>query len=221
MKRTREQRHRDFWWGCLIVALTIVILCIASCVKNAAFIEAQSGETTTEAVPTVYIVYTDEDGDPYAVQSEPEEFSFTYLRERLMTTTEPSTYTRVYWPLTMDERETLAEILAGKAADHTEACQRMVATVMYNDIMECQGDLTSAMSEYHLNTPGTPTAQIYGVIDAVFYCGEFMLDPEVLWCNDKDHPSEFHDSLVYECECDGMVFYRAHRPAIVPGGAAE
>lgn len=213
MSRTKEKR-RNALAGALIVGLTVVFVCIGLCVKHAARIEVES----SEAVPTVYIVYTDEEGDLYAELSEPEEFSFTYLREQLLTTTEPSTYTRVYWPVTMDERETLAEILAGKAADRNEACQRMVATVMYNDITECQGDLTSAMSEYHLNTPGTPTAQIYGVIDAIFYCGEFMLDPEVLWCNDKDHPSAFHDSLVYECECDGMVFYRAHRPAVVPGG---
>ncbi len=215
MSRTEEKR-RNFIGGVAIVTLTVVLVCIGLCIKHAARIEVQSDEA--EEVPTVYIVYTDDVGAPYAVQSEPEEFSFTYLRERLLTTTELSTYTRVYYPLTMDEREWLAEILAGKAADRTEACQRMVATVIFNDIMDCGCDLNQAMQEYDLGDLGTPTAQIYGVIDAVFYCGEFMLDPEVLWCNDKDHPSAFHDSLVYECECDGMVFYRAHRPAVVPGG---
>jgi len=208
---TKEQRSCNALAGALIVGLTVVIVCIGLCVKHAAKIEVES----SEAVPTVCIVYTDEMGDPYAVPSEPESFSFTYLLDRYITTAEPMTYTHAYYPLTMDERETLAEILAGKAADRTEACQRMVATVMYNDIMECQGDLASAMTEYHLNTPGTPTAQIYGVIDAVFYCGEFMLDPEVLWFNDKDHPSAFHDSLVFVCECDGIRFYKEHRENVV------
>ncbi len=214
---TRKQQRANLIAGTALVVLTVVVVSIGLCVRHAARSEAES----SEAVPTVYIVYTDEAGYPYAEPSEPESFSFTYLLDRYITTAEPMTYTHAYYPLTMDERETLAEILAGKAADRTEACQRMVATVIYNDIMECQGDLASAMTEYHLNTPGTPTAQIYEVIDAVFYGGEFMLDPEVKWMNDKDHPSPFHDSLVFVCECDGMVFYRAHRPAIVPGGTEE
>ena len=198
-----EQKKRNFWAGVIIVGVVIVFVCVVLCVKAAMFIEVESTQSEVSAtVPAPAIIYTD--------PVEPETLPL-----------ESTTYFRMYYPLTMDERETLAEILAGKAADRTEACQRMVATVMYNDIMECQGDLAAAIEEYHLNTPGTPTAQIYGVIDAVFFCGEFMLDPEVLWCNDKDHPSAFHDSLVYECECDGMVFYRAHRPAVVSGGEAE
>ena len=195
--RYEEQKRREFWAGVVIVGLTVVLVCVVLCIKAATFIEVESTQSAAPAtVPAPAIIYTD--------PVEPETLPL-----------ESTTYHRVYYPLTMDERETLAEILAGKAADRTEACQRMVATVMFNDIMDCQGDLASAMTEYHLNTPGTPTAQIYEVIDAVFYGGEFMLDPEVKWMNDKDHPSPFHDSLVFVCECDGIAFYKEHRPAVV------
>ena len=198
-----EQKKRNFWAGVIIVGLTIVFVCVVLCVKAAMFIEVESTQSEVPAtVPAPTILYTDD--------VEPETLPL-----------ESTTYFRVYYPLTMDERETLAEILAGKAADRNEACQRMVATVMFNDIMDCECGLNWAISEYQLDTPGTPTDQIYEVIDAVFYAGELMLDPEVLWCNDKDHPSEFHDSLVVVCECDGMVFYKEHRPAVVPGGAEE
>lgn len=180
---------KDFATVFVALAIMAGVLCLSKTIIDKA--------RTADDTQSVYIVYTDDSGEPYAEK---------YV--------EPITYNNVYYPLTMDERETLAEILAGKAADRTEACQRMVATVMYNDITSCRGDLEAAMTEYHLKTPGTPNAQIYGVIDAVFYGGEFMLDPEVLWCNDKDHPSAFHDSLVLVCECDGMAFYREHRDNI-------
>lgn len=212
MSRTEEKR-RNALAGALIVGLTVVLVCIGLCVKHAARIEVES----SEAVPTCYIVYTDEEGEPYAV---PTTLSDGF-RNSIAVPIEATTYHRVYYPLTMDEREWLAEILAGKAADRTEACQRMVATVMFNDITACDGDLTQAVKEYGLTDSGVPTAQIYGVIDAIFYCGEYMLDDDVLWFNDVDHPSAFHDSLVFVCECDGIAFYKEHRPAIVPGGEAE
>ena len=150
-----------------------------------------------DASETVYIVYTDEESNPYAVPYE-----------------EPNTYKRAYYPLTMDEREWIAEMLAGKAADRTEACQRMIATVIYNDITACEGDVEMAAERFGLKDSKTPSEQIYKVVDAVFYQGELMLDPEVLYFNDAQHKSAFHESLVYECECDGIVFYREHRPAI-------
>ena len=211
---TKDQRRRNAIAGALIVGLTIVFVCIVLCVKEAMFIEADSTQRETPAtVPAPPIVYTDD--------IEPEEFSFTYLRERYLTTTESTTYFRMYYPLTMDERETLAEILAGKAGNKSQTCQRMVANVIFNDIMDCQGDLHSATKKYGLDTPGKPTTDTYEALDAIFFNGEYMLDDDVLWFNDVDHPSAFHDSLVFVCECDGIAFYKEHRPAIVPGGAAQ
>lgn len=207
MKKRKHDTFNRLFWGMLALTAALGVFGVARGV-----VRAQTKQE--EIAQTVYIVYTDDQGEPYAVPSEPEEFSFTDEGE-------PTTYNRVYYPLTMDERETLAEILAGKAADRTEACQRMVATVMFNDITECNGDLYQAMQKYGLDDVGIPTAQIYGVIDAVFYCGEFMLDPEVLWFNDSGHPSAFHDSLQYDCDCDGIIFYREHWQNVVPLGTTE
>ena len=211
---TKEQRRRYFWAGVLIVGLMIVFVCVVLCVKAAMFIEVDSTESVA-ITPTPPIVYTDE--------ADSDEFSFTYLRDRFISTTatEPSTYYRVYYPATMDERETLAEIIAGKAGNKSQTCQRMVANVIFNDIMDCQGDLAQAMKKYALDTPGTPTADTYEALDAIFFNGEYMLDDDVLWFNDKDHASAFHDTLVYVCECSGIVFYKQHWPTVVPGGAAE
>lgn len=199
---TRAQKRKDLVAGAAIIVLVIVLIGVAACIREAMHIDAQS-TSETAPVETIYIVYTDEAGELHAAPYE------------------ETTYTRAYYPLTMDEREWLAEILAGKAADRKDGCQRMVATVIYNDIMDCQCDLNQAIKKYGLNDVGTPTAEIYEIVDAVFYNGEYMLDDDVLWFNDVDHPSAFHDSLVFVCECDGIAFYKEHRPAIVPGGAAE
>lgn len=190
---------RNFWAGTIIVATTVIFVSVVLIFQANSTDEAEPPTQTAQIAP---IVYT-EKIEPITLPYEPES----------------TTYYRWYCPLTMDEREMLAEILAGKAADRTEACQRMVATVIFNDIMSCDCDVTWAVRKYTLDTPGTPNDQIYKVVDAVFYNGEYMLDPEVKWMNDKDHPSSFHDSLVVVCECDGMVFYKEHRPSVVPGGA--
>lgn len=187
---------RNLRAGVIIVAATVIFVSVVLFFQASSTDEA---EPQASVAPVAQIVYTD--------KVEPETLPY-----------ESTTYTRVYYPLTMDEREMLAEILAGKAANRTEACQRMVATVIFNDIMSCDCDITWAARKYTLDTPGIPNDQIYKVVDAVFYNGEYMLDPEVKWMNDKDHPSAFHDSLVVVCECDGMVFYKEHRPSVVPGG---
>ena len=200
---TREQRHRNFWAGIIIVGLTVVFVCIVLCAKEAAVIEVDSTQSAAPAtVPAPAIIYTD--------PVEPETLPL-----------ESTTYYRVYYPLTMDERETLAEIIAGKAGNKSQTCQRMVANAIFNDIMDCQGDLQWAVEKYDLDTPGTPNADTWEALDAIFFNGEYMLDEDVLWFNDVDHPSAFHDSLVDVCENAGIVFYKEHRPAIVPGGAAE
>lgn len=198
-----EQKKRNFWAGVIIVATTVIFVCVVLCIKEAMFIEVDSTQSAAPAtVPAPTILYTDD--------VEPETLPL-----------ESTTYYRVYYPLTMDERETLAEIIAGKAGNKSQTCQRMVANVIFNDIMDCRGDLNQAMKKYGLDTPGKPTTDTYEALDAIFFNGEYMLDEDVLWFNDKDHPSAFHDSLVYVCENAGIVFYKQHWPAVVPGGATE
>ena len=142
---TREQRHRNFWAGIIIVGLTVVFVCIVLCAKEAAVIEVDSTQSAAPAtVPAPAIIYTD--------PVEPETLPL-----------ESTTYYRVYYPLTMDERETLAEIIAGKAGNKSQTCQRMVANVIFNDIMDCQGDLNQAMKKYgldgHLRSTGRDLLQ--------------------------------------------------------------
>ena len=200
-------------------AVTVAMILSLALLAKAITDKAATGQCETSEAASCSIVYTDDvestidNGEYYQKMMDESSEAVTCSIDN-SDNLEPTTYTRVYYPLTMDEREWLAQILAGKAADRNESCQRLVATVMYNDITASQGDLVEAAQEYQLNTPGTPTDQVYKVIDAVFYGGELMLDPEVLWCNDKDHKSAFHDSLVVVCECDGMVFYRAHWPNV-------
>lgn len=190
---------RNLRAGVVIVAATVIFVSVVLCSKASTKVDKANPETT--AAQTVYIVYTNEQGDPYAVPYE------------------STTYYRVYYPLTMDERETLAEIIAGKAGNKSQTCQRMVANVIFNDIMDCQGDLQWAVEKYDLDTPGTPNADTWEALDAIFFNGEYMLDEDVLWFNDVDHPSAFHGSLVYVCENAGIVFYKQHWPSVVPGGA--
>ena len=183
----------NFKIGAAFVIVTIVF--VTTVQASRANTKAPEQQTKRSVVPIVY-----------TIESETE--TETPMHET-------STYSRVYYPLTMDEREWIAEMLAGKAADRNETCQRMVATVIYNDITACNGDIEQAARKYSLNDVKTPTEQIYGVVDDVFYNGELLLDEDVLYFNDVNHKSAFHDSLVYVCECDGIAFYKEHYPNIV------
>lgn len=112
--------------------------------------------------------------------------------------------------------EQIAQMVAGKAGDKMFTCQTQVANVIYNDLVDCGWNMQGAIDTYDLYERKNPNEKTYEAVNQIFLRGEWMLDPEVLWFNDKDHPSEFHDSLVYVCETDGIAFYRAHWPAVVP-----
>ena len=109
----------------------------------------------------------------------------------------------------MDEREWIATIVAGKVGDRAAGCQQAVATVILNDILNCGEDIDIAVRVFGLQDYATPTETTFEAVDAVFERGEVLLDDDVLWFNDKDHKSAFHDSLEVVCEIDGIVFYRA------------
>lgn len=124
--------------------------------------------------------------------------------------TETQTYKAVYCELTVDEREWIAELVAGKAVDRTQTCQQFVANVIFNEIFDCDGDICRAVKKYQLSETNTPTDETYEAVDAVFRNGEFLLDDDVLWFNNSDKKSSFHESLVFVCEIDGVSFYKAH-----------
>ena len=179
--------------GLIVFCLLLLAFAIAR-----AHAHANPDELTT----AVYIVCTNDEGQPQAshVWSEP---------------TEPDV------PLPDGWRETIAAMVAGKVGDKMLSCQIEVSNAIYNELSECGWDMQAAVEKYDLYERGTPTAQTYEAVDQIFRRGEWMLDPEVLWFNDVDHPSKFHDSLVLVDVCDGVAFYKAHRPNVVPGGAAE
>lgn len=179
--------------GLIVFCLLLLAFAIAR-----AHAHARPDEMTT----AVYIVYTDEDGQPKASQiwAEP---------------TEPNV------PLPDGWRETIAQMVAGKVGDKMLSCQIETANAIYNELTECGWDMRAVIEEYDLFERGTPNENTYAAVDQIFTRGEWMLDPEVLWFNDVDQKSTFHDSLVLVDVCDGVAFYKAHRPNVVPGGAAE
>lgn len=139
---------------------------------------------------TVYIVYTDEESKPYAV------------------ITNPNLPTAPSVPLDDDEREQIASIIAGKCGNLPESVQLMVANVVRNDIMYCDGSIEDAVRLFGLGTYRTPTDVQRAVVDAVFERSELSLDDNVLYFNDSDHQSNFHDSLTFVCEYFGISFYK-------------
>ena len=174
--------------GLIVFSLLLLGIAIARACEH------KADEPLTTAV---YIVYDDEDGDLQA--------SHLYSRP-----TEPAV------PLNDGWYQTVAEMVAGKAGDRMYTCQAQVANAIYNDLVEQDWDMQAAIDEYDLFQRATPTEQTYAAVDQIFMRNEYMLDPEVLWFNDTAHPSAFHDGLVFVTECDGIAFYKAHRPNMVP-----
>ena len=200
MKNNKAHRIAQILSAVLVVGCMLLLaVAIADYQANAHAAKPDNPSETSEpseAAAQFYIVYTDEE---------------TRLQARPMP----------IYHLTLERYETIAEIVAGKVRDKTRVCQTMVANVIYNELLDCDGDIDKAVTKYGLYERAEPTKDICLAVDAIFEKGEWMLDDDVLWFNDKNHPSAFHDSLVFECECDGIDFYREYRPAIVPGGAAE
>ena len=146
-----------------------------------------------EPTETVYIVYTDENSNPYAVQENP--YTSPALR---------------YVPieLTEGERDTVARIIAGKAGNVPVSTQLIVANVIRNDYVYCGRNLDEAIKEFHLGSYAEPTQDNYDVVDAVFERAELSVDDDVLWMNDTYHHSAFHDELEMVCSYHGISFYK-------------
>lgn len=130
-------------------------------------------------------------------------------------TTQEATVETVFCNLTADEREWIAELVAGKAVDRTQTCQQFVANAIFNELLECCGDIQLVVDKYDLHDIKTPTDCTYQAVDEVFRYGNLLLDDDVLWFNDTATKSAFHERLVFVCEIDGIAFYKEHVPSIV------
>lgn len=166
------------------VLVALIIMASVLCVSKAIIDKAHEDD-----VPTVYIVYTDEESNPYAVPT--------------VVTDEKKSVS-----LTIEERDRIARIIAGKAGNKPVSVQLMVANVVLNDIMFCHGSIEDSISRFQLDTYRTPTQDQYDVVDAVFERGELSLDDDVLYMKATDEKSSFHDSLTFVCEFFGISFYK-------------
>lgn len=169
----------------IVVIVALAIMASVLCVSKAIIDKAHEDDE----VPTVYIVYTDDESKPYAVP------------------TIASVSTKSV-PLTDAEREQIASIVAGKAGNKPVSVQLMVANVVLNDVMFCNGSIEDAIDLFQLGTYRTPTQDQYDVVDAVFERGELSLDDDVLYMKATDEKSSFHDSLTFVCEFFGISFYK-------------
>ena len=185
----------------LLGILLAVILML--CLLKTQIAEADKNEE--ESTCSVQIVYTED------IASETTTARAQY----------PSDPLAPYYELTMDEREWIATLVAGKAVDRTQTCQQAIATAILNGILSCHEDIGQAVRMQKLYDQKTPTDATYAAVDAVFERGEVLLDDDVLWFNDVGHASDFHDSLVYVCEFDGIAFYKAHSTTSEAGGISE
>lgn len=177
---------KDFATFFVAIAIIASVLCLSKAIIDKAHADHES---TEDDVPTVYIVYTDEESQPYAVPT---------------VVTSP----RKSVPLTADERDKIASIVAGKSGSKPVSVQLMVANVVMNDLLACNGDLEDAVSEFQLDTYATPTKDQYDVVDAVFERGELSLDEDVLYMRKTGSKSSFHDSRTFVCEYFGISFYK-------------
>lgn len=175
-------KKADFLAKATIAVMVIIAL---SCVVVAAYRHQRAKDLTEK----VYIVYTDEESKPYAVLTNP--------------TIEKAPPVH----LTEAERDTVARIVAGKAGSVPVSTQLVVANVIRNCYQDC-GSLDKAIKLYQLGTYGEPTDDTYDVVDAVFERSELCVDDDVLFFNDLNHHSDFHDGLELVCSFHGINFYR-------------
>ena len=180
---TKEQRHFYIWCGGIIIWLAIIIACIGICAWHAAVFEVEADKPAE--LPVVEITYTDTDE---AAEAE--------------TTPVP------FYPMTMDERDYFAALVAGKAVGEPAGCQQAVATVLYNDITARGGDVRKAVHDFTWCDMQTPTDDTYDAIDAVFTFGAVLLDDDVLYLGTAGHEDAFHASLEEVCTIGGITFYR-------------
>lgn len=181
------------------IALGVMLAIILAFVLIVRATRADANKTTEDDTCNIQIVYTEDT----ASEATTEQTVWTYHDDPLAP----------YYELSMDEREWIATLVAGKAVDRTQTCQQAVANVILNEIIDCGEDIGRAARKYGLYDVQTPSDATYEAVDALFERGEVLLDDDVLWFNDSDHASAFHDGLVFVCEIDGISFYRAHSEA--------
>lgn len=172
----------------VFVALSIMagVLCLSKAIIDKAHADH---EAAADDIPTAYIVYTDDESNLYSIPT-------------------VVSHEKKSVPLTDTERNTIASIVAGKSASMPVGVQLMVANVIMNDYLACDGDLDAAIRAYQLDTYGTPSDDQYAVVDAVFERGELSLDDDVLYMRATEEKSSFHDSRKFVCEYFGISFYK-------------
>lgn len=176
----------DFATVFVAFAIMVGVLCMSKAIIDKAHADH---EAAADDIPTVYIVYTDEESQAYAVPT--------------VVSSEKKSV-----PLTDAERNKIASIVAGKSASMPVGVQLMVANVVLNDIMFCNGSIEDAVDRFQLDTYATPTKDQYDVVDAVFERGELSLDDDVLYMKATEEKSSFHDSRTFVCEFFGISFYK-------------
>ncbi len=140
---------------------------------------------------TVYIVQTDERSQLQAIPIDP------YW--------EHADKAAPAFTLTDAERERVARIVAGQAADKSTTCQTMIANVLYNQMLTTGGSIQK--TEYATCGTKKPTDATYEAVDAIFQRGEWLLDDTVLWTDNAENPDEWHQTLRLVTTCDGIAFY--------------
>lgn len=176
-----------FWAG--LAAGSLIIAAFAAGIHEVKTSRLNSDEN----LPTVYIVYTDEQGEQHAKVTDPwEDFEHA---DRV----EPA------FDLGASDRQKVAEIIAGQAGGKSVTCQTMVANVLYNQMLKTNGNIDK--TEFAKCGRGKPDDNTYEALDAIFQRGEWLLDDTVLWTGDAENPDEWHKTLRLVTTCDGIAFY--------------
>lgn len=176
----KEERSRNFWYGLIVFCVIIILGCIAWCVHEMLVFDVES-RIEPQDVPQAVIVYTD--------------YTDTDKSETLSDA------------LTLDMRDYYAELVAGKAVGEPAGCQQAVATVLWNAIQACDGDVGRAVSKYHFNDMNIPAEDTYDAVDAVFIRSEFLLDDDVLYFGVAGQPFDGEEV----CTIGHITFYKESR----------
>ena len=212
---TKEQRHRNFWAGIIIVGLTVVFVCIVLCAKEAAVIEVDSGTATASeqvaTTPTAKIIYTDmvEPETRPATNPETELYMFPGTLDEL------EAQGGIFYPLTVADRAVIEQVVMAEAGSEPGAGIIALANCLYNAMLRCDGDLAAALIEYgYTDNRKTPTPEVSECVSAVFDRGELLLDDDVLYFCRSDCESAlygWHSEQELVCTIGNHNFYKEAR----------
>ena len=192
MKKQKKDRiGRAFRIGSVVILLFCLGL-LGKAITDRA--QAKPDEPSEEA--SVYIVYTDEQSHPYAVQT-------TWACTEYWEHAEKAEPEIILLPR---DRLIAAAIVTGQAGDQSLTCQTMIANVLYNQMLANEGQIDG--TAYSKCVWKKPTKEAFEAVDAIFKRGEWLLDQDVLVTGDVNDPDEWYKSMVYVCECGGIAFYR-------------